>query len=192
MIGGEPPGANVGEDGHAALINAVHVFHEAIIPVIRRQVDPRYVHGGLAINTVASVTGNGKPVAWELIVGPPAYTGVPMGAVREAIDHLALMQGIMDSITPVLEQRTGHWFKVVLGRGTDHRVFGDVKVDGVPIGVAPSFEAADWRNADTFSVRQFGIVMPAATTDPALLANLVGVSGEAPARPSLLRRLIGR
>ncbi len=165
----------LGDDGDQALAEGVHGLTDGVIPVLRRHQDDGYRREGLAVMPVTSSTGPGRPVAWDLILGPPAFGGEQRDKIKEALDNLALFQGIMDSITPALEDRTGHWLKLFLARTDDGSVNGDVKVDGVPIGVAPSFQAADWREAGAFVVRQFGIIRPVERpVDPSMLAAVEG------------------
>lgn len=179
----------LGQDGYEALREGVHALTDGVVPVLRRDAERTFEAAGVSALTVTSVTGDRKPMAWDLLLGPPAIGGEERLQVQEALDNLALFQGIMDSITPALEHRVGHWFKLFLALGQDGSLHGDVKVDGVQVGVAPSFSGADWRGATGFAVRQFGLVRPAdRQPDQSVIDDLARAHGS----PARKRRFLGR
>jgi hypothetical protein len=128
-----------------------------------------------------------------VVLGPPAFGGEPRDRIKAALDHLVLYQGIMDSITPVLDRRVAHWFKVFLARSADGKLVGDVKVDGVAVGVAHSFETANWAGIDEVVVRQFGLIRPSnRRVDASTAADLAQAHGSPSPGGSWWRRLLGR
>ena len=83
------------------------------------------------------------------------------------------MQGIIDSITGSLGELRPHWFKLFIIRTADGQWLGDMKIDGVPVGIVDSFQSPKWPADGTFLVRQFGLYRPAdRTPDAELLASL--------------------
>lgn len=183
----------LGGDGHEALAEGVHALVDGVIPVLRRDVDAAYERDELSVLPVTSVTGRGPPRAWDLVLGPPAYGGAARDRIKAALDDLVLYQGIMDSITPVLDRRVAHWFKLFLARGADGKLAGDVKVDGVAVGVAHSFETADWTGIDEAAVRQFGLIRPSdRPVDVSTAADLAQAHGAPSPGASWWRRLLGR
>jgi hypothetical protein len=156
-------------------------------------VDPTYERDDLSVLPVTSVTGRGTPRAWDVILGPPAFGGAPEARIKAALDGLALYQGIMDSITPVLDRRTAHWFKLFLARGAEGPLAGDVKVDGAPVGVASSFEAAGWQGIEELVVRQFGLIRAVdRAVDASTAATLEQAHGSSSEGSSWSRRLLDR
>jgi hypothetical protein len=181
----------LGDDAHDALGNGVHALLDGVIPAIRRDHDSTFEAVGLTVAPVTSVTGRDKPRSWDLILGPPAFGGEPRDQIDQALGNLVLFQGIMDSVVDVLSSRVGHWLKLFLVYAPDGTVTGDVKVDGVQIGVAPSFATADWRGVEGAVIRQFGLLRPVERPiDAAVATDLESRHGSEPRRSGWLRRLV--
>jgi hypothetical protein len=149
-----------GVDAHAALTEGVHVLVDSVIPVLRADHDRRSLPTGVKVMPVTSMT-DGVPVAWDLFTGSPSIGGEPRAAIVSAVDDLALMQGIIDSITGSLAELQPHWFKLFLVRAGDGTWLGDMKIDGVPVGIVDSFRSPRWPAGGTLAVRQFGLYRPA-------------------------------
>ena len=180
VVGGvrgvEPPSFELdllgrGADAHAALMEGVHVLVDSVIPVLRADHDRRSLPDGVNLMPVTSMT-DGVPTAWDLFTGSPSIGGEPRAPIVAAIDDLALVQGIIDSITGSLGELRPHWFKLFIIRTADGQWLGDMKIDGVPVGIVESFQSPKWPADGTFLVRQFGLYRPAdRTPDAELLAS---------------------
>ena len=148
-----------GQDAHQALTDGVHVVLESVIPVLQADEDRRSLPSTVRTMELSSMTA-GVPTAWDLFTGSPYVVGDDRQAVLAAIDDLALIQGIIDSITGSLGVIRPHWFKFFVVRTGKHELLGDMKVDGVPVGIVESFDSPKWPPG-ALSVRQFGLYRPA-------------------------------
>jgi hypothetical protein len=148
----------IGPDSAEALLNGIHFVVDGVVPVLRYDQDRGERPEGIQVATYTSMT-DGRATVWDLVTGPPAVGGDSPEAGIEAIKSLAFMQGIVDSIVDVTGSVQPHWFKLLVIRGPDHKLIGDVKVDGFPVGVSPSFDS-DRLPEGTVMVRQFGLVRP--------------------------------
>ena len=183
----------LGPGAHEALADGVHALADGVLSVVVRDVSGEDPGDGVTTMQITSVTGLGRPRPWELYLGPAAIGGEPRGLIEAALQRNVLLQGIMDSITPALDRRQGHWLKLLLVRGPGGSATGDVKVDGRAIGVAPSFDLADWGDAPALIVRQFAIARPVdRAVDPTIAADLLERHGATENQPSLWRRLFRR
>ena len=184
VVGGvrrmEPPSfeldlLGLGEDAHAALIEGVHVLVASVIPVLRADHDRRSLPAGVELMPVTSMM-DGVAVAWDLFTGSPSIGGEPRAAIVAAVDDLALVQGIIDSIVGSLAELGPHWFKLFIVRTAEGMWLGDMKIDGVSVGIVDSFESPKWPAGATFAVRQFGLYRPADRRPDAELLDSFGAS----------------
>ena len=132
---------------------------DGIVLVLRFDRERGPIPAGVVTPELTSNTA-GRLTSWKLILGPPAIGGEPRAEILPSIKNLSLMQGIVDSLTPVLDQIRPHWTKLFLVKTADGRLLGDVKVDGIQIGVPPSFDSPRWPQGLGFVVRQFGFARP--------------------------------
>jgi len=147
-----------GRDSAEALLNGMHFVLDGVIPVLWHDHDRGAPLEKGQVATYTSVT-EGRTTVWDLILGPPAFGGEAQDAARDANKSFMLGQGIVDSLVDASASARPHWFKLFLIHATGHDLIGDVKVDGVQIGVAPSFASATWPTG-TVLVRQFGLMRP--------------------------------
>ena len=162
----------IGVDAHAALMEGVHVLVDSVVPVLRADHDRRSLPAGVKVMPVTSMT-DGVPAAWDLFTGSPGIGGEARAAIVSAVEDLALMQGIIDSITGSLGELRPHWFKLFIIRAGDGTWLGDMKIDGVPVGIVDSFRSSRWPANGTLAVRQFGLYRPAdRKPDAALLESI--------------------
>lgn len=168
----------LGQDAHEALQEGVHAVLDGVVPVLRFDHEGGDAPDGVVVPELTSIT-DGRPTAWRLALGPPSLGGEPRAELVKAVDDLMLMQGIVDSITPALSQIRPHWLKFFLVRAPNGRLTGDVKVDGVQIGVPQSFESPSWpASTGGLVVRQFGLARPSRkAVDEETVATLRGVAG---------------
>ncbi len=157
----------MGADAHEALKEGVHVLLDSVIPVLQADDDRRVLPSGVASMPVTSMTDN-VATSWDLLTGSPGVGGERPDLILAAIDDHALAQGIMDSISGALGEVRPHWFKLFIVRDGDGRLIGDVKLDGVAVGVAASFDSPEWPPGPMV-VRQFGLVRPVNRTPDATL-----------------------
>ena len=174
----EPPSFDLdllgrGADAHAALMEGVHVLVDSVIPVLRADHDRQSLPSGVDLVPVTSMT-DGVPATWDLFTGSPGIGGEPREAIVRAVKDLALMQGIIDSITDSLAVLRPHWFKLFIIRADDGKWLGDMKIDGVPVGVVDSFLSPKWPASGQLTVRQFGLYRPAARRPDAALLETIG------------------
>ncbi len=184
VVGGvrglEPPSFELdllgrGHDAHAALTEGVHVLVDSVIPVLRADEDRRTLPAGVKTMQVTSMT-DGVPAAWDLFTGSPSIGGEPRPAIVKAVEDNAQMQGIIDSITGSMAALRPHWFKVFIVRAADGKWLGDMKIDGVPVGIVRTFQSPKWPTTGTLAFRQFGLYRPADRgPDLALLETIGGV-----------------
>jgi hypothetical protein len=163
----------IGGDAHEALTEGVHVLVDSVIPVLRADHDRRSLPGGVNMMPVTSMT-DGVSATWDLFTGSPSIGGEPRAAIVSAVDDLALAQGIVDSITDSLGVLRPHWFKLFLVRTDDGEWLGDMKIDGVPVGLVDSFQSPKWPAGGTLVVRQFGLYRPADRRPDADLLEALG------------------
>jgi hypothetical protein len=168
----------LGEDAHEALQEGVHAVLDGVVPVLRFDHEGGAAPHGVTVPELTSMT-DGRPTAWLLALGPPSLGGELRAELVTAVDDLLLMQGIVDSITPALSQIRPHWLKLFLVRAPNGSLTGDVKVDGVQIGVPESFESPEWPTSTSgLVVRQFGLARPSRkAVDQETVATLRGVAG---------------
>jgi hypothetical protein len=173
----------LGADAHQALTEGVHVLLDTVIPVLEADHDRRSAPSGVTTMQMTSMT-DGVATEWDLITGAASIGGDRRDLIVAAVDDLALAQGIVDSITGALAEPRPHWFKLFLVRAEDGRLIGDMKIDGVAVGITESFESPQWPTG-SMVVRQFGLVRPAGRNpDPAQIEFLK----PADAAPSTPRR----
>jgi hypothetical protein len=168
----------LGQDAHEALQEGVHAVLDGVVPVLRFDREGGAAPEGVVVPELTSMT-DGRPTAWLLALGPPSLGGEPRAELVKAVDDLMLMQGIVDSITPALSEIRPHWMKLFLVRAPNGSLTGDVKVDGVQIGVPESFESPSWPTSTSgLVVRQFGLARPSRkAVDQETVATLRGVAG---------------
>lgn len=171
-----------GVDAHAALREGIHVLVDSVIPVLRADHDRRSLPSGVNVMPVTSMT-DGVPAASDLFTGSPSIGGEPRDAIASAINDLALMQGIIDSITGSLEEVRPHWFKLFIVRAGDGTWLGDMKIDGEAVGIVDSFRSPKWPVGGVFAVRQFGFYRPADRKPDAALLDSPGSTGTAKNSP---------
>jgi hypothetical protein len=169
----------LGHDAHEALEEGVHAVLDGVVPVLRLDHDGGEPHGGVVVLKLTSMT-DGRATPWALVLGPPAVGDGQRDELLRALEDSLLMQGIVDSITPVLGEIRPHWMKLFLVRSPDGRLLGDVKIDGLQVGVADSFDSAAWpASSGGFIVRQFGLARPSnRAVDADTLATLGGGAHE--------------
>jgi hypothetical protein len=148
----------IGPDSAEALLNGVHYVLDGVVPVLRYDADDIEKPEDMQVATYTSMT-DGHSTVWDLLLGPPAVGGDDREAGVEAVKSLALMQGILDSVVDATGAIRPHWFKLLVVRAPSHELFGDVKVDGVQVGVARSFDS-DLLPDGNLMVRQFGLIRP--------------------------------
>lgn len=172
-----------GDDAHAALMEGVHVLVDSVIPVLRADHDRQSLPSGVDLVPVTSLT-DGVPATWDLFTGSPGIGGEPRGPIVRAVEDLALMQGIIDSITDSLAVLRPHWFKLFIIRADDGTWLGDMKIDGVPVGIVDSFQSPKWPASGYLAVRQFGLYRPADRRPDAALLETIGgaATAEKPGR----------
>jgi hypothetical protein len=149
----------LGSDAHKALTDSVHVLLDQVLIVLLADADRSTRRERVTILPISSVTDR-RSASWDLIAGPAGIGSEDREPIEAAIRGSALMQGLMDALTDSMADVRPHWYKLFLVRPADGDVFGDMKVDGRQVGVAPSFDSPTWP-AGPIIVRQFGILRPA-------------------------------
>jgi hypothetical protein len=191
----EPPRIDLdligfGKDSAEALNDAIHVLIDQVIPVLRADLDRSLKLDGVVFATASSVT-DGRPTAWDLVMGPAGIGGEDVSEARKAIGDLVLMQGLVDSLVGVMGDIRPHWYKLILVRARDGSVSGNIRIDGTLFELAPSFASAPWPDVAVV-VRQFGLLKPAKRAiDETQRERLQGAGGEI-ARRSWRDRILGR
>jgi hypothetical protein len=178
----------LGPDAHEALTDGVHVLMDQVLVVLLADADRTTRRETVAILSVSSVT-DGQAASWDLLTGPAGIGSDDREPIEAAVRRSALMQGLMDTLTDSMAEVRPHWYKLFLVRPEVGEVFGDMKVDGRQVGVAPSFDSPTWP-AGPIIVRQFGILRPAdrpVSNDQR--AALVEHGAEIKPRRSLWRRI---
>jgi hypothetical protein len=180
----------IGKDAREALTDAIHVLTDQVIPVLRADLDRSIELDGVVFATASSVT-DGRPTAWDLVMGPAGVGGGSVDEARKAIGDLVLMQGLIDSLVDSMSDVRPHWYKLILVRGRDGAISGNIRIDGALFELAPSFGSATWPDVAVV-VRQFGLLKPAnRAIDEEQRDQLRAAGGEVPRR-SWRERVFGR
>jgi hypothetical protein len=148
----------LGPDAREALANGVHYVLDGVLPVLRHDVERGTPPEDVTSMTYTTAT-DGKVTVWDLLTGEPAVGGDGRDEGVARVKDNLLTQGIVDSLVDAAAIIRPHWFKFLIVHVPGKEMLGDVKVDGVPIGIAPSFESDAWPAATVF-VRQFGLLRP--------------------------------
>ena len=173
-----------GPDAHAALANGVHSLIDGVIPVLQVDIDRSLELPGVSVNNLTTVTGDRPVVSWDLILGPAAIGAEDRATLQLAVDDLVLLQGMFDSLTPVLHERRPHWLKLFIGRSAGGEVVGAVSVDGTQMELASSFKDASWPAGSSGMVRQFALARPTSRLpDAATVSELEARHGRVPRKP---------
>ena len=148
----------IGKDSQEALTDAIHVLTDQVIPVLRADLDRSIQLDGVEFATASSVT-DGRPTAWDLVMGPAGVGGDDVDVARKAIGDLVLLQGLIDSLVEFMSDVRPHWYKLILVRTREGSISGNIRIDGALFELAPTFASPNWPDVAVV-VRQFGLLKP--------------------------------